>query len=97
MGGRFSVRRPAAELAPVDEPAAPEGVAWTVFPESGPDPIAALPAAPMAAAAPPSTSFLSTMSAAAPAPAPSGSGANPLLTEKLLDAKVRLHRRLIEV
>src|ERR1700733_11453729 len=30
-------------------------------------------------------------SAAAPAPA-----ANPLLTEKLLDAKIRLHRRLIE-
>ncbi len=32
----------------------------------------------------------------APAPEPSPPPANPLLTEKLLDAKVRLHRRLIE-
>src|ERR1700732_1720842 len=29
-------------------------------------------------------------------PAPPPPAANPLLTEKLLDAKVRLHRRLIE-
>jgi len=33
---------------------------------------------------------------ASPLPPPSGSGTNPLQTEKLLDAKVRLHRRLIE-
>ena len=32
----------------------------------------------------------------APEPAPPQPAANPLLTEKLLDAKVRLHRRLIE-
>ena len=34
--------------------------------------------------------------APAPEPAPPPPAANPLLTEKLLDAKVRLHRRLIE-
>jgi pilus assembly protein CpaF len=96
MAGRFSVRRSATELAPADEPVPVEGVAWTVFPDSGPDPIAALPVLPAAAPPPPaSTSFLATMGAEAPAP-PTSSGANPLLTEKLLDAKVRLHRRLIE-
>src|SRR5689334_8501935 len=92
MAGRFSVRRPAAELAPVDEPAAAEGVAWTVFPDPGGEPMAALP---MVTEAAPSTSLLSAMAAPAPAPA-SSNGANPLLTDKLLDAKVRLHRRLIE-
>jgi len=33
---------------------------------------------------------------AAPEPAPAPAPANPLLSDKLLDAKVRLHRRLIE-
>ena len=68
MIGRFTVRRASApELAPAPEGAAPalDGVAWTVFPEPTPDPVAP-------------------------------SSANPLLTDKLLDAKVRLHRRLIE-
>src|SRR5947208_9152502 len=68
MIGRFTVRRASApELAPVPEGAAPalDGVAWTVFPEPTPEPVAP-------------------------------SSANPLLTDKLLDAKVRLHRRLIE-
>src|SRR5437667_4501225 len=68
MAGRFTARRAAApELAaPPDEvmPAL-DGVAWTVFPEAAPEPVAA------------------------------GSG-SPLQTDKLLDAKVRLHRRLIE-
>jgi pilus assembly protein CpaF len=31
-----------------------------------------------------------------PEPAASAASSNPLLTDKLLDAKVRLHRRLIE-
>jgi len=75
MAGRFTARRVAApEFAGVEEaaPAALEGVAWTVFPESPPEP--------------------------APAPKPSAqpTSANPLHSEKLLDAKVRLHRRLIE-
>src|SRR6476619_999172 len=75
MAGRFTARRVAApELAGVEEaaPAALEGVAWTVFPESPPEP--------------------------APVPKPSAqpTSANPLHSEKLLDAKVRLHRRLIE-
>ena len=75
MAGQFTARRVAApEFAGVEEaaPAALEGVAWTVFPESPPEP--------------------------APAPKPSAqpTSANPLHSEKLLDAKVRLHRRLIE-
>jgi pilus assembly protein CpaF len=69
MAGRFTAHRAAApEAVPtVDAPslAALEGVAWTVFPESSPEPTAA-------------------------------QSANPLLSDKLLDAKVRLHRRLIE-
>src|SRR5207244_11182997 len=48
-----------------EEPAALEGVSWTVFPEPGPEPVAV-------------------------------QASNPLQTDKLLDAKVRLHRRLIE-
>ncbi|MDQ2082359.1 CpaF family protein [Xanthobacteraceae bacterium Astr-EGSB] len=36
------------------------------------------------------------MASPLPPPSSSGNGANPLQTEKLLDAKVRLHRRLIE-
>ena len=97
MAGRFSVRRSATELASADEPVPVEGVAWTVFPETGPDPLSTLPSLPSlpAAATPGPTSFLSTM-ASPPPPSSSGGGANPLLTEKLLDAKVRLHRRLIE-
>ncbi len=87
MAGRFTARRVAApELAGIDEPASSvmEGVPWTVFPET--------PSEPAAPAAPPAPA-----SAAAAAAAPATSSApNPLLSEKLLDAKVRLHRRLIE-
>jgi pilus assembly protein CpaF len=70
MAGRFTARRVAApDLPAVEEPSPStlEGVAWTVFPESAPEP------------SPPVTQ-----------------AANPLMSDKLLDAKVRLHRRLIE-
>jgi len=110
MAGRFSARRTAApEFVPVDEAApAIEGVAWTVFPESGGDAMAPLPVLPAAAPAPPPAAAPTLPASPAPAPtiltapnsgaqfAPSSSSANPLLTDKLLDAKVRLHRRLIE-
>jgi pilus assembly protein CpaF len=72
MAGRFTARRVAApELAGIEGPApsAPQGMAWTVFPEAPPEP--------------------------APAQQPQ-QAANPLLSDKLLDAKVRLHRKLIE-
>src|SRR5690242_18422610 len=96
MAGRFSARRIAPEFPPMEAAAAPaalaaaapppappeEAVAWTVFPEAEPD---AAPIAPLMLAPAPAP--------AAPAAAPP---ANPLLTDKLLDAKVRLHRKLIE-
>src|ERR1700761_4667380 len=96
MAGRFSTRRatpdfPPSASAPLAVPAAvapsppppDEAVAWTVFPQSeaAPDPIVPMMLAPQPAALP----------AQAGAPASS-----PLLTDKLLDAKVRLHRKLIE-
>ena len=68
-----------------------------MFPDSAPEPLATLPVLPAAAEpAPGSTSFLASMASPVPPPSSSGNGANPLQTEKLLDAKVRLHRRLIE-
>ncbi len=93
MAGRFSARRvgpdlPPVEPVPVAPPAAAEAeppvdaVAWTIFPEAlpEPDPIVPMRLAPE------------------PVPAAAGTPAtpNPLLTDKLLDAKVRLHRKLIE-
>jgi pilus assembly protein CpaF len=93
MAGRFSARRVGPDLPPVEPvPAAPpaaveaeppvDAVAWTIFPEAlpEPDPIVPMRLAPE------------------PAPAAAGTPAtpNPLLTDKLLDAKVRLHRKLIE-
>jgi pilus assembly protein CpaF len=75
MAGRFTARRIAAPDVPVIEelsPAAFEGVAWTVLPETPSEPAPSEPASPTQ-------------------PSP-----NPLLSDKLLDAKVRLHRRLIE-
>ena len=101
MAGRFTVRRPATELMPMDEPsAALEGVAWTVFPENSGDQLGPLPAlSPADGAAPPSVPA-SPMYSTPPPPSghspTSALNANPLLTDKLLDAKVRLHRRLIE-
>src|SRR5215468_6576267 len=97
MAGRFTARRTAvAELPPQDEAVAlpngagtalPEAFTWTVFPEAPPPP------APMPPPAPPVTSTPSAPAAAASSTPPSN---NPLLTDKLLDAKVRLHRKLIE-
>ena len=93
MAGRFSARRVGPDLPPVEPvsiapPAAVEteppveAVAWTIFPEAlpEPDPIVPMRLAPE------------------PVPAAAGTPAtpNPLLTDKLLDAKVRLHRKLIE-
>src|SRR3979411_2216603 len=93
MAGRFSARRVGPDLPPVEpEPIAPpaaaeteppvDAVAWTIFPEAlpEPDPIVPMRLAPE------------------PVPAAAGTPAtpNPLLTDKLLDAKVRLHRKLIE-
>jgi pilus assembly protein CpaF len=85
MAGRFSLHRAAApEPTPAEDPAAFEGIAWTVFPETAPEPASMLaaPAAPVAPAPPAST--------------PASPSSSLLLTDKLLDAKVRLHRRLIE-
>src|SRR3954470_9487846 len=95
MAGRFSTRRvgpdlPAVEPVPEAPPAAVaaetdppvDAVAWTIFPEALPEPD---PIVPMRLAPEP-----------APAAAGSPSAPNPLLTDKLLDAKVRLHRKLIE-
>src|SRR3979411_1450818 len=93
MAGRFSARRVGPDLPPVEpEPIAPpaaaeteppvDAVAWTIFPEALPEPA---PIVPMRLA---------------PEPVPAAAGTpatpNPLLTDKLLDAKVRLHRKLIE-
>src|SRR3979490_3558439 len=93
MAGRFSARRVGPDLPPVAPvaiapPAAVEteppveAVAWTIFPGACPEPD---PIVPMRLA---------------PEPVPAAGGTpatpNPLLTDKLLDAKVRLHRKLIE-
>jgi pilus assembly protein CpaF len=92
MAGRFSTHRavpdlPPGVVAPAQSaaPAPPaEAVAWTVFPQGDaePDPIMPLMLAPQA------------LPAAGASVPPASS--NPLLTDKLLDAKVRLHRKLIE-
>src|SRR5690348_10694965 len=99
MGGRFSTRRAAPEFPPVapalpmdaassapaavpPPPPAADAIAWTVFPQAEPEPEPSVPL--LLAPAPP-------VPAQAAAPQ-----ANPLLTDKLLDAKVRLHRKLIE-
>src|SRR5947209_3553501 len=67
MVGRFTTRRAAPEFVPAEESSpALEGVSWTVFAESAPEPVS------------------------------QAAQANTLLSDKLLDAKVRLHRRLIE-
>jgi pilus assembly protein CpaF len=73
---------PSAAPAPGEPPPTAETFTWTVYPEEVPEPA---PIAPLMLAPPP------TPSASAAPPPP-----NPLLTDKLLDAKVRLHRKLIE-
>jgi pilus assembly protein CpaF len=90
MAGRFTTHRVAApELAPTLEDS---GVSWTVFPESGPEEPAPAPAPAPAMAAPSGTAAYGNSGSVFTPPASS----NPLLSDKLLDAKVRLHRRLIE-
>ena len=81
MAGRFTTRRAnTPDTAPAEDAPAAEGVAWTVFPE-----------------APGGEPTLVPNAGPAPAPAPAAQvSANPLLTDKLLDAKVRLHKKLIE-
>src|ERR1700721_2066409 len=93
MAGRFSTRR-APEFAPsasaplvtpagVGPPPPPvEAVAWTVFPQGEPEPDPIVP----------------LMLAPHPAPRPaqvSAAAANPLLTDELLDAKLRPARQLM--
>ncbi|HVZ51141.1 MAG TPA: CpaF family protein [Pseudolabrys sp.] len=81
MAGRFTARRVTTpDMAAIEEPP-PSALEGIAWTVFPDAPAEAAPAAPAAAAA------------AAPAQQSSG---NPLLTEKLLDAKVRLHRRLIE-
>src|SRR5262245_45804137 len=88
---RFSLRRTSTPELPPDTGAAPpEAVAWTVFPETAPPSAAADASVPATAA--PLPGFTPPPADAAPPP----SNSNPLLTDKLLDAKVRLHRKLIE-
>jgi pilus assembly protein CpaF len=89
MAGRFSFRR----SAPVPHPPDLDGVLQPV--RGKPLPEASGDGAAPAADAP---ALLTAAAAAANAPAapPSAVNPNPLLTDKLLDAKVRLHRRLIE-
>src|SRR6266852_4584479 len=88
MAGRFSSRRAAPEFSPAEDavPAPAEGLVWTVFPEASPAPLPV--AVPTPAPAPPPPAFSGSP--------PSAASSNPLLSDKLLDAKVRLHRRLIE-
>src|SRR5882762_1209713 len=95
MAGRFTSRRAAPDFSPVeDATSAPaEGLVWTVFPEASPAPLPA----PMLSVAPAPASAFASASVSAPAAGyASSSASNPLLSDKLLDAKVRLHRKLIE-
>jgi pilus assembly protein CpaF len=86
MISRFSTRRALADVSPSEGVSSPtDDVSWTVFPDAPEQ--ASVTSAPLVAPEPPTSS-------ASPPPAPAAP--NPLLTDKLLDAKVRLHRRLIE-
>lgn len=92
MSGRFSFRRAAAPEPPppADDALAGAGVAWTVSPDAPAAPPS--PARAPAPAPPPPPPAVAPPPAASSAPPP----ANAALRDKLLDAKVRLHRRLIE-
>src|SRR5580692_65947 len=94
MASRFNTRRATPELSPAavaplaaPGPSAPpppppvEAVAWTVFPQDEREPD---PIMPLMLAPQPAPAHVSTPSS------------DRLLTDKLLDAKVRLHRKLIE-
>src|SRR5262245_43103898 len=96
MAGRFTARRAAAPELPTasDSTAAvaAEGFTWTVFPDTTTPPPPVVPQPPAAPAV-----IASPAPPVAPPPAADPPPANnPLLSDKLLDAKVRLHRRLIE-
>src|SRR6266481_2636 len=82
MAGRFSFHR-AASPAPV--PADLDDTLTAAEPQATPDVNSEAPTLLSAAAA-----------AHAQPPLPAAANPNPLLTDKFLDAKVRLHRRLIE-
>jgi pilus assembly protein CpaF len=89
MAGRFSARRAGPDLPPVEPvPAAPPA------PDTEP-PVDAVAWTIFPEALPEPDPILPTRLAAEPAPAATATP-NPLLTDKLLDAKVRLHRKLIE-
>src|ERR1700731_3557437 len=93
MASRFNTRRATPELSPAavaplaaPGPSAPphppvEAVAWTVFPQDEREPD---PIMPLMLAPQPAPAHVSTPSS------------DRLLTDNLLDAKVRLHRKLIE-
>jgi pilus assembly protein CpaF len=88
MARRFSFHRTAM---PVPAPPDPEAaLARATEPAKG-----APPAAPQAKSDTPTLLAAAAAATAAPPVAPAAP-ATPLLTDKLLDAKVRLHRRLIE-
>jgi pilus assembly protein CpaF len=95
MISRFSARRTMSEASLPDDLSSPlDDVSWTVFPNASPEPVTA-PALPPV----PPTAPVNAAPAPAPsvaAPAPTAAPPNPLLRDKMLDAKVRLHRRLIE-
>src|SRR5215471_4392717 len=83
MAGRFSFHRTAA--APTSAPAELENPPSSANPQATPH------------AKSEATTLLATAAAAnAEPPVPAVANSNPLLTDKFLDAKVRLHRRLIE-
>ncbi len=87
MAGRFTARRVVgSDLAGIEgpTPSVMDGVAWTVYPETPSEPVPPQVTPPTPAAVQPT------------APATQPPATNPLLSDKLLDAKVRLHRRLIE-
>jgi pilus assembly protein CpaF len=104
MAGRFSFHR---AIAPVPAPAdidialaasaaaIPNDAAPTAPPGNDALP-GAMPDAKKPDAKPDAPTLLAAAAAAMSAPPAAQGAANPLLTDKLLDAKVRLHRRLIE-
>ncbi|HZP76844.1 MAG TPA: CpaF family protein [Pseudolabrys sp.] len=94
MAGRFTVRRIAATELVTEEPpvSQPESVSPTVLPEVREAPELSSATPPPAAAAPAPPAPVTAPAAAAAA----SNSQSPLLSERLLDAKVRLHRRLIE-
>jgi pilus assembly protein CpaF len=95
MISRFSARRTMSEASLPDDLSSPlDDVSWTVFPNASPEPVTAPALPPVPPTAPVNAAPAPAPSVAAPAPA--AAPPNPLLRDKMLDAKVRLHRRLIE-